>query len=259
MASEDRAARKATQKAAKATAKAGKAEAKAAKKPGRFGQVRQVYVAARGVDPAITWWMIGGALLTIGVITLIGVLLGHWLYALIVGIPFGVLVAIVIMGRRAERAAYRKIEGQPGAAGAALTALRRGWYYEQEPVAAEATRPNDLSNAALVFRAVGRPGVILISEGPVSRASRLAESERKRVNRVVPNVPVTLLRIGDGEDEVRVGKLAKRVSRMKPALTKPEVDAVNKRLKALGGVKMPVPKGMDPTRARVDRKAMRGR
>jgi hypothetical protein len=259
MASEDRATRKAAAKAAQATAKADKAAAKAAKKPGRFAQVRQVYVAAKGVDPAITWWMFGGALVTVAVITLIGFLLGHWLYALIVGIPFGFLVAIVIMGRRAERAAYRRIEGQPGAAGAALTALRRGWYYEKEPVAAEATRPNDLSNAALVFRAVGRPGVILISEGPISRASRLAESERKRVNRVVPNVPVTLLRIGDGEDEIPVGKLAKRVSRMKPTLTKPEVDAVNKRLKALGGVKMPVPKGMDPTRARVDRKAMRGR
>jgi hypothetical protein len=259
MASEDRATRKAAEKAAKDTAKADKAAAKAAKKPGRFAQVRQVYVAARGVDPAITWWMIGGALLTTGVITLIGFLLGHWLYALIVGIPFGFLVAIVIMGRRAERAAYKRIAGQPGAAGAALSALRRGWYFEQEPVAAEATKPNDLSNAALVFRAVGRPGVILISEGPLGRASRLAESERKRVNRVVPNVPVTLLRVGDAADEIPVGKLAKRISRMKPSLTKPEVDAVNKRLKALGGVKMPVPKGMDPTRARVDRKALRGR
>ena len=41
-----------------------------------------------------------------------------------------------------------------------------------------------------------------MGEGPISRASRLAESERKRVNRVVPNVPVTLLRIGDGADEI---------------------------------------------------------
>ena len=138
--------------------------------------------------------------------------------------------------------------------------LRRGWYYEQEPVAAEATRPGDLANAALVFRAIGRPG-----RGPGHRGSaragpaRLAESERKRVNRVAPNVPVHDLRIGDGEGEVPVRRLSKKLSRMRPELTKPEVDAVNKRLKALGGVKMPVPKGMDPTRARPDRKAMRGR
>ena len=255
MASEDRAARK----AAKAAAKADKATAQGAKKPGRFAQVRQIYTAARGVDPAITWWMLGGALLAIGVVTLIGFLLGHWVYALIVGVPFGLMAAVIIMGRRAERAAYRQIAGQPGAAGAALSSLRRGWYYEQEPVAAEATRPNDLANAALVFRAIGRPGVVLVSEGPLSRANRLAESERKRVNRVAPNVPVVLIRIGDGEDEVPVGKLAKKMTKMRPSLTKPEVDAVNKRLKALGGVKMPVPKGIDPTRARPDRKAMRGR
>ncbi len=244
------------EKAAKAAAKA---EAKANKKPGRFAQIWQVYKAARGVDPAITWWMLGGALALVAVVTLIGLALGHWLYALIVSLPMSFLVAIIIMGRRAERAAYRRLEGQPGATGAALSALRRGWYYEQEPVAAEATRPGDLSNAALVFRAIGRPGVVLVTEGPLSRATRLAESERKRVNRVAPNVPVHILRGGDGEDEIPVRRLAKKIGRMRPELTKPEVDAVNKRLKALGGVKMPVPKGMDPTRARPDRKAMRGR
>ena len=46
---------------------------------------------------------------------------------------------------------------------------------------------------------------------------------------------------------------------MKPVLTKDEASAVNKRLKALGGIRPPVPKGVDPTRARIDRKAMRGR
>jgi hypothetical protein len=212
MASEDRAARQ----AAKAAAKADKAAAKAAKKPGRFAQIRQVYTASRQVDPAITWWMIGSALAVIGVVTLIGLALGHWLYFLVISLPLGLLAAVVIMGRRAERAAYRRIEGQPGAAGAALGALRRGWFYDQEPVAVEATKPNDLSGAALVFRAVGRPGVVLLSEGPPARASRLAESERKRVNRVVPNVPVTIIRIGSGEDEVPVSRVAKRLTRMKP-------------------------------------------
>ena len=76
---------------------------------------------------------------------------------------------------------------------------------------------------------------------------------------MAPNVPVHILRTGDGEGEVTVRKLSKKIGRMRPELTKPEVDAVNKRLKALGGVKMPVPKGMDPGRARPDRKAMRGR
>ena len=46
---------------------------------------------------------------------------------------------------------------------------------------------------------------------------------------------------------------------MKPVLTKAEVSVVNKRLKSLGGLRPPLPKGIDPTKARMDRKAMRGR
>ena len=46
---------------------------------------------------------------------------------------------------------------------------------------------------------------------------------------------------------------------MRPVLTKEETSVVNKRLKSLGGMRPPIPKGIDPTRARVDRKAMRGK
>ena len=46
---------------------------------------------------------------------------------------------------------------------------------------------------------------------------------------------------------------------MRPVLTKAETVVVNKRLKSLGGMRPPIPKGVDPTRARVDRKAMRGK
>ena len=38
-----------------------------------------------------------------------------------------------------------------------------------------------------------------------------------------------------------------------------DVAVVQKRLRALGGMKLPVPAGMDPNRARVDRRSMRGR
>ena len=56
-----------------------------------------------------------------------------------------------------------------------------------------------------------------------------------------------------------VRKLSNKMTRMKAVLTKDEVSAVNKRLKSLGGMRPPIPKGMDPQRQRVDRKAMRGR
>ena len=56
-----------------------------------------------------------------------------------------------------------------------------------------------------------------------------------------------------------IKKVSSKLTRMRPVLTKEEVSVVNKRLKSLGGMKPPIPKGVDPTRARVDRKAMRGK
>lgn len=232
------------------------------KEPGRLAQVRQVYTAARQVDRTIPWWMLLAFLAVLVVGVGIGALLGHWVYALVVSIPLGLLAAVLVLSRKAERAAFRSIEGQPGAAGAALGALRRGWYYDQQPVAvdgARGTRPEDMAGAAFVYRAVGRPGVVLVAEGPNARRSKLVAQERKKVERVAPGVPVTTLVVGDEADQVPVRKVSAKMTRMKPVLTKEEAAAVNKRLKALGGVRPPIPAGMDPMRARVDRKAMRGR
>ena len=231
----------------------------APRKQGRLGQLRQIFTSARAVDPAIGWYMLLAALAVVVVMVVVGLLVGHWVYFAVLSLPLAALAASLVLSRRAERAAYRSIEGQPGAAGAALNALRRGWYYDQQPVAAEAVRPGDMSSAALVFRATGRPGVVLVAEGPPARSARLAEAERKKVARVAPGVPVTVLRVGDGEDEVSVRKIASRLQRMKPVLTKDEAAAVNKRLKALAGSRPPIPAGVDPNRVRMDRKAMRGR
>ena len=237
----------------------------APKKPGRFNQfkqIRQVFTSARAIDPMIGWWMALASLGTLVVMVVIGVLVQHWVYFLILGLPTATLAASTVLSVRAKRAAYKSIEGQPGASGAALSSLRKGWFFEQQPVAAEAGRAGDMSSAAMVFRATGRPGVILVVEGPEARATKLGEAERKKVSRVAgPNVPVTVIRVGEGggEDEVSVRKLAGKIQRMKAVLTKEEVSAVNKRLKALGGLRPPLPAGVDPNRVRMDRKAMRGR
>ncbi len=244
-----------------AGAKPTDAKAKKAKSPGRLAQVKSVFLAAKAVDPQIGWWMALAALGVLVVAAVVGVIFNALLYALIIGVPLAFLAATLVLSRRAERAAYKQIEGQPGAVGAALKSIRRGWYIEEQPVAADAQRATDLSSAALVYRAVGRPGIVLIGEGPTGRAQKLLVAERRKVERVAAGVPVTLLRIGDGDndDEVAIRKLASRVQRMKPILTQDEVAVVNKRLRSIGGVRPPLPKGVDPTKARVDRKAMRGR
>ena len=237
----------------------------APKKRGRFrqlAQIREVYTAAHGVDPVIGWWMALAAAGTLVVMVAIGLLVGNWVYFLILSVPLAALAASIVLSFRAKRAAYKSIEGKPGAAGAALSSLRKGWYFEQQPVAAEAGRAGDIASAAMVFRATGRPGVVLVAEGPPARATKLAEAERKKISRIAgASVPVTVLRIGEGggDDEVSVRKVTNKIQRMKPVLTKEEVAAVNKRLKAMGGMRPPLPAGVDPNRVRMDRKSMRGR
>jgi Domain of unknown function (DUF4191) len=223
-------------------------------KQGRLRQLWAVFQMTRQADPAVVWWML---LVFVGTIVIglgIGFAVGHPIYVGVLTVPLAFLLALILMARRAERAAYARFEGQPGASAMAFQNLRRGWSVEQEPVAVD-PRTRDV-----VFRAVGRPGVVLVAEGPPQRATRLAEGERKRVQRVLgQNVPVTVVLCGDGEGQVPLRKLSSHLMRMKPAITKGEVSEVAKRLRALGGVRPPIPKGIDPTRARPDRRATRGR
>jgi hypothetical protein len=67
------------------------------------------------------------------------------------------------------------------------------------------------------------------------------------------------MRVGNGEGEVPLPKLAGKVQRLKATITKDEMSLVNKRLKSLGGIRAPLPPGVDPTKARMDRKALRGK
>jgi hypothetical protein len=87
----------------------------------------------------------------------------------------------------------------------------------------------------------------------------MLEDERRRTARVLPNVPIHVIQMGDEEGQVRLTRLARTVTKLKAKLTKPEVAEVSKRLRALGTQKLPIPKGVDPFKARPDRKGLRGR
>jgi len=222
-------------------------------KQGRFAQLRAVFVMTRKNDPALIWYMLLAFAGSVAAALLIGLLLGHPIYVTILGVISGVLLALIVMGRRAESAAYSQIQNQKGAVGYALKGLRRGWNVEEQPVAVD-PRTQDL-----VFRAIGRPGIVLVTEGPAPRVNRIVEIERKRLNRVLPEVPVIIINAGDQEGQVTLRKLSRTIMRKRPVLTKGEVSDVAKRLRALGPTRLPIPKGVDPTRMRPDRKATKGR
>jgi len=155
---------------------------------------------------------------------------------------------LIILGRRAERAAYSQIEGQAGAVGAVLkNSVRRGWQTSEMPINVS-PRTQDA-----VYRAVGRGGIALIGEGPKSRTQRMLEDERRSVARILPNVPVTFLYVGPDADSIPLYKLAGRLQRIKPALRKAEVLAVGNRLASLSKPPIGIPKGMDPNRMRAQR------
>ncbi|GAA3613533.1 DUF4191 domain-containing protein [Marihabitans asiaticum] len=224
-----------------------------------FKRTYDVYKTVKMIDPKVGLWMLLAFAVVIAVGLLIGWLTGHPWLTLIVAIPAALLAAMVILARRGEAAAFAQMEGQKGATLGGLKMMRRGWYYDEEPVAADAAKANEIHNAAVVFRAVGKPGVVLFGEGPHGRAAKLLEKEKKKVARVAPGVPIHTFHVGSEEGELTPKKMRWTLTRLKPALSKEEMSVVLKRLRSLPGIRQGVPAGVDPTSVRMNRKALRGK
>jgi hypothetical protein len=146
----------------------------------------------------------------------------------------------VIFGRRAERAAFGQLEGQPGAAAAVLENVGRGWSVTP---AVAMNKSQDL-----VHRAVGKAGIVLVAEGNPNRVKSLLAAEKRKMARVVLDVPVTDIIVGTGEGEVPLKKVRTTLLKLPRVLPGPKVTEVNDRLRALGDLmkNMPVPKGPMP-------------
>ncbi|TFD82819.1 DUF4191 domain-containing protein [Cryobacterium fucosi] len=222
------------------------------KEPGRLKQMWQVFQMTRRYDSNIVLFMILAFLIPVAISLVLAfvfspgnvVTIVLWVIAGALG---GLLAMLIILGRRAEKAAYSQIEGQPGAVGAVLrSSLKRGWVGSEMPVAVNGKTQD------AVYRAVGRGGVVLISEGPRTRTARMLDEERRMVTRLGGSIAVTVISVGPDADAVPLHKLARRLTRIKPTLTKAEVLAVNNRLSSMTK-KLPIPKGVDPMKARPQR------
>ncbi len=214
-------------------------------KQGRVAQIRSAYSMTRKVDPMVGWVTAAAGLLVFAVVLAVGFLIGHPVYLGIMGFMAAFLVATIVFGKRAEKAAFSQVDGQPGAAAAALNMLRRGWVVTP---AVAVTRNQDI-----VHRAVGRPGVVLIGEGSPTRVQALLVTEKKKVARYVPDVPVYDVQAGNGEGQVRLRKLNNHLMKLPRNLTNSQVTEVNRRLKALGTMSLPIPKGPMPKGTRMPR------
>lgn len=212
----------------------------------RLRQLGEAYRMTRKNDRWVGWVTFGFFMLGWGATVGIGVLFDQGLYFSIIGVAIGAILALIIFGRRAERAAYASVEGQPGA-GAAIVENMRNWSVTP---AIAANRQQDV-----VSRAVSRAGVVLIGEGDPQRVATLLATEKKKVVRYVPDVPVHEISVGLFPEQVSLRKLQRRLTKLPRTLRPAQVTEVRNRLGALGGLaqQMPIPKGPMPKGGRVPR------
>ncbi|MFW6718588.1 DUF4191 domain-containing protein [Streptomyces sp. MAR4 CNY-716] len=207
---------------------------------GRLKQIALTYKMTRRADPKVGLIVAGVGILVLGAALGIGFLIGHPIYLGIVGFLLALLGMAIVFGRRAEAAAFGQMEGQPGAAAAVLDNMKRGWTVTP---AVSMTRQQDV-----VHRAVGKAGIVLVGEGNPNRLKGLLAAEKKKMNRVVADVPVHDIVVGNDEGQVPLKKLRATLVKLPRVLQGPQVTQVNDRLKALGDLmsNMPVPKGPMP-------------
>lgn len=222
------------------------------KRPGFFSQIKSLFRFTREVYPWLPWAQI--ALLVFGV--LLGLIVGYllppfqvWTLILwgISGLMLGVLGAMFLMTRMSTSAMYQKIDGMPGATGHVLsTSLGRSWSASETPVGI-----NPKTQDA-VYRTVGRGGVVVVGEGSRGRLTRLVNDERSKAARVAHGVPVTVLYVGHGDDEVAIADLAKTIKKLPKVIDKATMAAVIRRIESVSQSisSLPIPKGIDPTKVR---------
>ncbi|MFT4081863.1 MAG: DUF4191 domain-containing protein [Nocardioides sp.] len=226
----------------------------------RRAQFRETYRITKEQDPSIGLKLLGtflaGAVVGFVVFWLLpgnGVV--GTVIAIVGALLVGIVATLVVFSRRAQKSAYARIEGQPGAAYAALNMLRRGWTTSQ----AVAVEPR---SQTMVHRVVGPPGVILVGEGSSpNRVRSLLASTRTKHARVLPETPIHEIVVGNGEGEVPLPKLSRRVMKLRRAVQPAEITDVLNRLKALDNTRgnLPIPKGPIPTSMKGLRGNLRGR
>ena len=224
----------------------------------RRQQFTETYRITKQVDPTVglrilAWFVLGAALGFAIFWILPGSGVIGWVVSILGALLGGALAAMIVFSRRAQRAAYTRMEGQPGAAAAALGMLRRGWHVEP---AVAFNKQQDV-----VHRVVGPPGVVLVAEGNPNRLRSLLADQRRKHERVVVDVPVHEIIVGNDQGQVPLPKLNRTVMKLGRQVKPAEITDVMNRLKALDAItgKLPMPKGPVPTSMKGMRGNLRGR
>jgi len=233
---------------------------------GRIAQFGYAYKLTKKLDPKLTLAMLGWGLgVAVVVFVVMFLLVGKGIFGLVIAIilalMFGVLAATTTLSRRVQRAQYKQIDGQPGAAYSVLDSDRRFKRNWAMTPMVQFNRQQDM-----VHRLIGTGGIVLLAEGDQGRVKQLLANERKAIGRYLgPDVHVDEITVGTDEDagQTPLNKLTRMLTRRglgKRNLTPGQASEYSKRLEAIASKTGPManlPKGPLPKGARIPRGGMR--
>jgi len=244
---------------AKAAKRAERARKKASSDPadmGRLKQIRRAYQVTHEFDKALPYLLLAAFLVPVAAFWAFHFVWDHPIYLTLLGVTFGLLLAMIVLVQRAKKATFKRYAGQAGSAEVALQMLPKQWV---STPAIAATRQMDA-----VHRTLGPGGLVLVGEGEPGRLKPLLAGEVKKHQRVAYGVKVTTIVMGEKEGQVPLSRLAEHIKKMPKTLQANQITDVKQRLRALDAVRptIPVPRGPMPTsprQAKGSRQAMRGR
>jgi len=215
---------------------------------GRLRQIGMVFSFTAKRDKLFIPLVIAALLLPLIAATLVVTFGGSWVW-----LPAGVMTALVavmgVLSVRSNKAMMIEAERQPGAAASIVENMRGDWRVT--PGLASTTQFD------FVHLVIGKPGVILLAEGNPGRIKGLLGQEKKRLSKVIGSAELRDYVIGHGEGEVPIAKLRMTLMRLPRTLSGKEVNALDRRLKALTArPQMPkgaIPKNMRPSGVKMPR------
>jgi hypothetical protein len=221
------------------------AKGDAPKKQSQLAVVKDAYRLVKKDSPlAVVWCLVIFVLvLTFGII--IGNNLGHPIYAGFITLPVAFLAAFFLFTRYANTAAFASIQGQLGAGASVLMSIKRGFVTTP---AVNVNRDQDM-----VHRVSSKAGIILVGEGGFGVKS-LMQDEKRKMERFLSGVPVTEVMVGENSGQVSIKKLHKHLKKLPKKLNTAQLREVRARLRSVGGLNLPMPKGPMPTNVRMPRR-----
>jgi hypothetical protein len=221
------------------------AKGDAPKKQSQLSVVKDAYKLVKKDSPlAVVWCLVIFVLvLTFGII--IGNNLGHPIYAGFITLPVAFLAAFFLFTRYANTAAFASIQGQLGAGASVLMSIKRGFVTTP---AVNVNRDQDM-----VHRVSGKAGIVLVGEGGFGVKS-LMQDEKRKMERFLSGVPVTEVIVGENSGQVSIKKLHKHLKKLPKKLNTAQLREVRARLRSVGGLNLPMPKGPMPTNVRMPRR-----